>query len=182
MHRLRLQSKVSVSAGGLLAWLVAGRHLWSSAVAAGGFRNLDTMLFETSHKWMAHAPYAATLKVRSGLARRMRRHVRLNQALDMIRLRTAPTKQKTSLSLNSGHLPVGSHREVEVRFVGRGGLVIHEPPESGESECWRSWHTLARRGRPKSCRKHCGAPKASCCVLWSDCWFGLLSYLRPWRE
>ena len=80
------------------------------------------------------------------------------------------------------HLPVGSHREVEVRFVGRGGLVIHEPPESGESECWRSWHTLARRGRPKSCRKRCGAPKASCCVLWSDCWFGLLSYLRPWRE
>ena len=98
-------------------------------MAAGGFRNLDTMLFETSHKWMAHAPYAATLKVRSGLARRMRRHVRLNQALDMIRLRTAPTKQKTSLSLNSGHLPVGSHREVEVRFVGRGGLVIHEPLE-----------------------------------------------------
>ena len=137
---------------------MAGRHLWSSVVATGGFGNLDTMLQETSHKWMAHAPYAATSKAESGLGRRMTRHIRLNQALEVISLRSAPTTQKTALG-RSGSL-VGSNREVQVRFVGQ-GLVLHEPCGEGALNCWQKWHSLAAGGRPKSCRSQCGAPAVS---------------------
>ena len=138
--------------------LVAGRHLWSSVLATGGFGNLDTMLQETSHKWMAHAPYAATSKAESGLGRRMTRHIRLNQALEVTSLRSAPTTQKTALG-RSGSL-VGSNREVQVRFVGQ-GLVLHEPCGEGALNCWQKWHSLAAGGRPKSCRSQCGAPAVS---------------------
>ena len=138
--------------------LVVGRHLWSSVVATGGFGNLDTMLQETSHKWMAHAPYAACFKAESGLGRRMTRHIRLNQALEVISLRSAPTTQKTALG-RSGSL-VGSNREVQVRFVGQ-GLVLHEPCGEGALNCWQKWHSLAAGGRPKSCRSQCGAPAVS---------------------
>ena len=169
-RRFRFHIRVSVSRRLLRncflspACWVAGRHLWSSAVATGGFGNLDTMLQETSHKWMAHAPYAATSKVASGLGRRMTRHVRLNQALEVtLNLRSAPTAQKTSLR-RSG-CPVGLRREVQVRFVGR-GLVIHEPCGDSGLNCWRCWHSLSAGGRPKSCRGQCKAPEVS---GWAGC-------------